>query len=503
MPEVLRRLGLWGCLLGVCSVPAPARAQANADAGPERFEVERPDEAWIGDLDGMIERRRVRVLVPYSRATYWVELGKPQGIVYEAFIAYEKGLNRKLRGRPKHILIHVLFIPTRQNDLIPALLEGRGDIAAARLTITPARLEKVAFSAPLARDVREVVVTGPESPVIATLADLEGKEVSVRASSSYFEHLTELNARLSQEGKPLVVIHPVPEELEDDDLIEMVNAGLLGTTVLDEDTARFWSQVYTEIEIHSDLAVHEGGEIAWMIRKDSPELAASLAAFIKSHGVGTKFGEVLRRKYLRRPRLADARSPREIRKFERMLALFQKYGDRYDVDHLLMVAQGFQESRLDQNARSPVGAIGVMQIMPDTGKELRVGDIHKLEPNIHAGVKYVRRMIDRYFAEEGIDRFNRACFAFAAYNAGPGRVRQLRREAPKRGLDPNVWFNNVEVVAANRIGAETVTYVANILKYYTAYRDMEEAIQRKEKEQGTSGSPAAGPDRQPIPSPTP
>jgi membrane-bound lytic murein transglycosylase MltF len=176
-----------------------------------------------------------------------------------------------------------------------------------------------------------------------------------------------------------------------------------------------------------------------------------------------------------------------------MLSLFQKYGEKYDVDHLLMVAQGFQESRLNQGAVSPVGAIGVMQIMPGTGTELRVGDIQKLEPNIHGGVKYIRKMIDRYFTEDGIDKFNRACFAFAAYNCGPGRVIKLRAEAAKRGLDPNVWFNNVEIVAANRIGEETVNYVANILKYYAAYQDVEEAIARRPKEVGSAAPPTQSP----------
>ncbi len=155
-----------------------------------------------------------------------------------------------------------------------------------------------------------------------------------------------------------------------------------------------------------------------------------------------------------------------------------------------MMAQGYQESRLDHDARSAVGAIGIMQVMPATGQELGVGDIHELEPNIHAGVKYVRTLQDRYFAGEPMDAFNRALFAFAAYNAGPGRVAGLRREARRRGLDPNVWFDNVEIMAAQRIGAETVGYVANILKYYTAYQIAEEdaALRREAIESIDTGA---------------
>jgi membrane-bound lytic murein transglycosylase MltF len=137
-----------------------------------------------------------------------------------------------------------------------------------------------------------------------------------------------------------------------------------------------------------------------------------------------------------------------------------------------------------------VGAIGVMQVMPATGTELKVGDIRKLEPNIHAGVKYIRSLVDRYYANEPMDELNKVLFAFAAYNAGPGRVRQLRREAEARGLDRNVWFNNVERIASERIGRETVTYVSNIYKYYVTYLLIQgEYIQRRDlKRKGARGN---------------
>jgi membrane-bound lytic murein transglycosylase MltF len=140
------------------------------------------------------------------------------------------------------------------------------------------------------------------------------------------------------------------------------------------------------------------------------------------------------------------------------------------MDYLLMMAQGYQESTLDQNAKSKVGAIGVMQSMPPTGDQMKVGDIHQEEANIQGGVKYIRFMVDKYFAKEPMDDTNRILFSFAAYNAGPGRIHSLREEAVKKGLDPNVWVDNVELVAAERIGMETVTYVANIYKYYIAYK---------------------------------
>jgi membrane-bound lytic murein transglycosylase MltF len=137
---------------------------------------------------------------------------------------------------------------------------------------------------------------------------------------------------------------------------------------------------------------------------------------------------------------------------------------------MMLAAQGYQESTLNQDAKSPVGAIGVMQVMPATGAELKVGDIYKAEPNIHAGAKYMDQLMTRYFKDAQFDEQNRTLFAFASYNAGPGNIARMRKETEKRGLDPNQWFNNVEVVTAEKIGIETTTYVRNIFKYYVAYK---------------------------------
>jgi membrane-bound lytic murein transglycosylase MltF len=178
----------------------------------------------------------------------------------------------------------------------------------------------------------------------------------------------------------------------------------------------------------------------------------------------------------------SAASSEELKKFQQTLQFFKQYGDKYDMDYLLMAAQGFQESQLNQEVKSKVGAVGVMQVMPETGKELKVGDITKLEPNIQAGVKYMRFMIDKYFEKEPMDRLNKGLFAFAAYNAGPGRIQGLRKEAAKRGLDPNVWFGNVESVASEKIGRETVTYVSNIYKYYVAYTLVLDSLAERQKQ---------------------
>ncbi len=397
--------------------------------------------------------------------------------------AFEDQINKK-RGSLK---VFVVFFPTTRDKLIPGLLEGRGDIVISSMTITPDRQKLVDFTLPTTtKPISEIVVTGPRSPQLASLNDLAGKEVFVRKSSSYFEHLADLNERFKKEGKAAVTLKPAPEDLEDEDLLEMLNAGLVGIAVVDDFKGEMWARVYKSIKLRPDLAVSSGGELAWAIRHNSPHLKGALDGFIKTRRQGTTFGNTLLKRYTSGTAFVkDATSEAEIRKFNQLVDFFRKYSAKYDVDELLMIAQGYQESRLDQKVKSPVGAIGVMQVMPATGKELAVGDVRQTEPNIHAGVKYMRFMIDQYYKDEPMTPLDKGLFTFASYNAGPARIRQLRREAAQRGLDPNVWFNNVEVVAADKIGAETVTYVANIYKYYIAYRLVVEDMQReKAKKQG-------------------
>jgi membrane-bound lytic murein transglycosylase MltF len=438
------------------------------------------DIKWTGDLDGMIQRRMIRVLVPYSKTLFFVDRATQRGLVYDAFRMFEDDLNKKLKAR--HIKTHVLFVPVSRDDIIPALLEGRGDIGAANLTITPERLKQVDFSDPTARNVSEIAVTGPGADPIKSVAELSGKEVFLRKSSSFYESLQKLNAAFKKSGKAPVKIRLAPENLETEDILEMVNAGLIQATIADNHIAEFWKKVFPKIVFHPDAAINTGGTIGWMIRKNSPLLKAELNAMLARYPSGSSVRNQLLQKYLKSTKFVkNATSKEEMAKFERTVDFFRKYGDKYELDYLLLMALGYQESRLDQNVKSPVGAIGVMQVMPATGKELNVGDITQLEPNIHAGVKYIRFMMEQYYENEPMNSLDKGLFAFASYNAGPGRISQLRRKAAERGLDPNKWFNHVEVIAAENIGRETVQYVSNIYKYYLAYTMVtEQKDKRKE-----------------------
>jgi membrane-bound lytic murein transglycosylase MltF len=363
---------------------------------------------------------------------------------------------------------------------LQALVDGKVDLVASHMTITPERQALVDFSNATRTDVNEILVTGPETPTLTSVEDLSGRRVFVRRSSSYYGSLQALNEKLRAQGRTPVEIDLAPENLEDDDLIEMVSAGLVPAIVVDDYLARFWKQVFPTVVLHENVAVRSGGSLGVAFRKNSPQLRAALNTFLGEYGLGSAFGNQIERRYLRSTSyVKNAASEAERKKFVALVELFRTYSDKYSMDFLLMAAQGYQESRLDHGARSPVGAVGIMQLMPATGKEMNVGDISSLEPNIHAGVKYMRTVMDRYFKDEPMDQLNKGLFTFASYNAGPGRVRQLRREAEKRGLNPNVWFNNVEQIASERIGRETVTYVSNIYKYYVAYRLVVEEDKRR------------------------
>jgi membrane-bound lytic murein transglycosylase MltF len=446
-------------------------------------------EPWTGDLDGMVERRVVRILTVHSPVQYFVDRGRELGITYEAGMAFETYLNEKLGTG--NVKVHVLVMPVGRDELIPRLLAGQGDIAAATLTITPERLQQVDFSDPVATGVSEILVTGPNGPVVAGIDDLSGQEVHVRASSSYAEHLRSLNERFAAEGKAPVQVVPADEILEDGDLLEMVAAGLVPATVADSFMVDLWVRVFPALKPHPDVAVATGGDIGWAFRKGSPKLAEAVNAFTKNEKQGTLAGNVRINKYLKSTKwVKNARSEEDIARFRSMVDFFQKYSTQYDFDWLLMAAQGYQESGLDQSKRSHVGAIGVMQVMPATARDkaVNIPDIEKLESNIHAGIKYNRWVVDNFYNDEEMPPIDRQLFAFASYNAGPGRISRLRKEAAEQGLDPNRWFNHVELIAAKRIGRETVQYVANIYKYYIAYQMVIRQDELRKKAIGTSGS---------------
>jgi membrane-bound lytic murein transglycosylase MltF len=461
------------------AVPLIAPAAETKSAPDEALLANKP---WIGDFDKMAENRAIRVLVAYSKTFYFLDRGRQRGISYDLLKEFEKFVNKKLNT--KTLKLNVVFIPVRRDELIPGIVKGLGDIAVANLTITPERLKQVDFSNPLLSGVKELLVTGPAAPPVTSVDDLAGQEIHVRKSSSYYESLALLNDTFRKAGKSQMKLIPAEETFEDEDLLEMVNAGLIPMIVMDSHKAQFWTQIFDKIQVHSDIAVRTGGEIAWAFRKKSPQLKAVINDFVKGHKKGSLIGNMLLKRYLKSTKyVKNSISDEELQKFEQMVALFKHYADQYDFDYLMMAAQAYQESGLDQSTKSHVGAIGVMQVLPTTAadRNVNVAEIEKLENNIHAGTKYMRFIVNHYYKNEPMEEMDKMLFAFASYNAGPAKVKRLRKKAAAMGLNPNIWFHNVEVAAAKVIGRETVQYVSNIYKYYIAYKMITAQEERKLK----------------------
>jgi len=443
---------------------------SNYAVGAETLPSVPGNKKFTGDFDKMVKSRFVRVLVPFSKTFYFLDGAKAMGITHDLLKEFEKEINE---GKKGHLKIHVVIIPTARDRLLPDLVAGHGDLAVGNLTITEQRQKMVDFSDPILTNVDELVITGPKGPKLTSFVDLAGQEIHVRKSSSYYESLLKLNDRFKKSDLKPIKITAADENLEDEDLLEMVNSGLIPMIVMDSHKAHFWSQIFTKATVHAKIKIHSGGKIGWAMRKKSPQLKKVVNNFVSRNKKGTLMGNMLFKRYLQNTAyVKNSLSKEELKRFEQTLAIFQKYAKEYDFDWLMLAALSYQESGIDQSKKSHAGAIGAMQLLPSTAKDKNVNipDISKIEANIHAGTKYLRFMMDRYFDDEKIDPLNRGLLAFASYNAGPAKVAKLRKEAESMGLDPNVWFRNVEVVAAKRIGRETVQYVSNIYKYYIAYK---------------------------------
>jgi membrane-bound lytic murein transglycosylase MltF len=441
------------------------------------------NENWNGDIDGMRERRYIRALVLYNKTNFFYDGPQPRGITYEALKEFEKFLNTKLNTGDKPV--YMVFVPVSRDEGIKRMQDGRGDIAASNIPIIPELQKFVDFSDPVREGAKEVIVSGPAAPQIASVDDLSGKEIFVRRISRYWTNLERLNKQFKDSGRPELVLKTADENLQDEDILDMVNAGLVGVTVMDDLIAGFWGKIYDGITVHNDLSIADQDRIGWAVQKGTPRFLSLINEFVKDHKVGTSFGNTLLQKYLKDTKWAkNSIAPQEMEKFKSAVEFFKKYGAQYDFDWLMIAAQAYQESQIDQAKISPVGAVGVMQIKPSTASAdpINISDVDKdMEKNINAGVKYLHFIMDNYFNDAKMNQTNRGLFAFASYNAGPNRIAKLRKSAEAEGLDANVWFNNVEIVAAKGIGAETVNYVSNIYKYYVAYKLVAENTAKKKK----------------------
>ena len=434
-----------------------------------------------GDLPEMLKHNRIRALVVPSRSTYFLdEKGQPRGIDYELLKGWEKILNK---GRKKGTSpITIIFIPVTLEELGDALLEGRGDIAGITL-LTPDRANEFAYATPIFKNIQEVVVTARSGPVISTLEELSGLEVYVVSGSAQFESLAALNERFAKQGLAPIKIVQAEPYVSDENLLELIHGGMIPAAVVPDAFAKLWARVFKNLVIHENIPVTSGMKAAWAVRKENPQLLDKLNEAIASvlkknkRAFERDFSQYFKTaRWIQNPFVKGS-------KFE-LSTHFEREAAAFGMDRLQLMAQGFQESSLNPKAKSPYGAVGIMQLLPSTAEWLGVMNYGEVEGNIHAGAKYMARLMKRYAKVPEISEDNRFFFALAAYNAGPGRVRKYRKRAPKLGYDPNKWFGNVERVALRSGNLETVMYVRNILNYTMAYKSAYERSLRRRDVKG-------------------
>ncbi|PMG32542.1 lytic transglycosylase F [Vibrio breoganii] len=426
---------------------------------------------YTGDYKTLKDKGVVRALVSADLGFYYVEGGRPKGIIAEQLHHFEMNLKKA------HPFMRVKIIPVARDELFDALNEGYGDIAVANLTITERREKIIDFSTPILKGVNELFLTSDKVEEITTFSQASGMEVWIRASSSYFESIQVLNRKLSSNGLTPVRVNFIQENLQDIELIEMVNQGLIPATIIDSHKAQLWVNVMENVQVHEQLPLRTDGQIAWALRHDSPEFKKVINSYLKTAKGGTLLGNVIYGKYLQDTRwLTRALNPKKMERLANLSKLFERYGQEYQIDWVMLSAQAFQESGLDNSKVSHRGAVGIMQVLPATARDpyINIPNIKPVENNIHAGTKYLRFIHDRYFSDPDIEANDKVYFSLASYNAGPAKIRRMRALAKKQGFDHNVWFNNVEIVARRNIGREPVQYVANINRYYTIYKQLGE-----------------------------
>jgi len=423
------------------------------------------------DLPSLLKKRIIKVLVVNHPAYYFIYQSRPRGFAYDMMREYEKHLNRKYFKNTK-LKLNILFIPVPSSQIINLLAQGYGDIAIGPL-MTPLRQQnQVTHTEPIYTNNQLLLVSHDSTIEYKDIKQLSGKEIWIRRNSIYHQQLDIINQQLFQLKRQPIYINIVADELEDYELLDMVDNKQIFMTMISNHGLRLWQKLYKNIKLHPRLVIGNNIPSTWAVRNHTPQLTRSLNQFIHKHKKGTKIGNILHRRYLVSHRwLSKVIHQQFEKRYLETEKIIKKYAEQYEFDWQLILAQAYQESRLNQKAISHRGAVGVMQILPSTANEpyVNIKNINNVDSNIHAGVKYLHFMKQRYFSHKNIAKLDSLLLSFAAYNAGPAKLIQLRKRALKEGLNPNIWFNNVEKIAAETIGKETVNYVNNIYKFYITY----------------------------------
>ena len=446
----------FAAVLILCSYAASGLAAALNDSNPaSQLSYEQP-----------LSRNEIRIAVPYDPTIYVDAKGKPTGISVQVAKNFGMWLSENYKRK-----ISVTLVPTLPGKLIDSLDTGAADIAFGYLGQYHDRLNfPVYLSTSHAEHQKQVLVSAHNSPLINSADDLSGKLVclgrQVRSNA-----LMKLNEKLAQEGRAPVILYKDQVGLDDEAMLQMVNDGLIPYAMGTEFRVDLWKPYLTNVKVYQDIRYDIGGNIGWAIRSKDKWLQEDIGSFSSSE-LNTEALLMFDQDAFKNQKsgLKDPKGKEEWARFVSMRPIFEKYGNQYHLNPLLLASFGFQETMLNQALISPGGAIGVMQLNAATGDAMNVGNIHEVDSNIHAGAKYLNDLVSDNFKEDGLDNSNRTLFAIASYNLGPKNIEKARNEAARRGFDPNKWFLNVEMTTAALFGMMTMNYVRNVYKYFVVYQ---------------------------------
>lgn len=419
-----------------------------------------------GDLPTLLKQRKIRVLTGLCKSDYFIIGGMGYGYQHDMIKNFGTFLNRKYKISPPGIIVE--FIPLPFDQLITNLIRGRGDIAATSATITPDRLKLIAFTVPYMTGVDTVVIGHKDKSAINNIQELSGKKVYIHKATTYSHGLEIINHNLVKQGKKPVSIKAVNPFLYQEDILELVSAGILPYTVAEKYLANHWATMMPGLVVYKKAIISKGDRLAWMVRKDNPILKENLDEFLRNYQRGTLLGNICFNRYFKTNRFPlKLIEKNDLQMFSSYAPLFRKYASMYQMDWLKLVAQAYQESHLDSKKKSDAGAIGLMQVTPGVAenKHIAISNIYEPNNNVHAGVKYMALLRDHFFNDPDLAPEERYRFILAAYNAGPTAISRMRKRAKELGYDPDKWFNNVEMVTMKEIGIQPVDYVRNIEKY--------------------------------------
>lgn len=471
--------------LCLCSLPLALEAE---EPLPRSF----PKTGFLGipgvedphtdDLPGILERGTLRILTTCSRTNFYFLDGQGHGFEFRLLKEFVDYLST---GHPSgQVRLIAQFIPLPPQDLVPALLDGRGDLVAADLHIARGCRTGASYTEPYLTGVNQVLISHVSQTGLDRAEDLSGRTVHVAGSTGCQAALARFSRSLVQKGLEPVDIRQVDPSLTIEDVLELVSAGVYQLTVADSHIAGPWAKVSDSLRLHERITFAEDVAIGLLVRENNDKLKGSLNDFLLKHKKGTRMGNIYFRRYVQQsPTFGRSLNDEGLWSFAGHADLFKEYGRRYGIDWLLIGAVAYQESRLNHNSLSEKGAYGIMQVMPVLAKEQRIGikDLRALENNIHAGVKYLHLLMTQYFQDSGISERDRLLFALAAYNAGPKAVQRARKEADRRGLNQDEWFNQVELCILDMIGRETVNYVRQVNKRYVSYALALQTLEARQK----------------------